>query len=161
IINIHPSLLPEYRGPTPLETAILEGADQTGVSLMKLIKEMDAGPVYAQEKVKLNGQETKQQLADKLLKTGGQLLLEHLPGILDGSLEPLVQDQTNASYTKLLKKEDGIMNLGQPAEILERQVRAYAGWPRSRTKVFGQSVIVAKARLAKNQTDGALVLKCN
>src|SRR5690606_9304816 len=76
IVNIHPSLLPEYRGSTPIETAILEGRDQTGVSLMKLVKAMDAGPIWAQEKITLSGHESKQALTTQLLSLGKELLVE-------------------------------------------------------------------------------------
>jgi methionyl-tRNA formyltransferase len=159
IINIHPSLLPEMRGPTPVETAILDGLNQTGVSLISLSSEMDAGPIFAQQKIGLSSQETKAQLASKLLKTGSQLLLSNLPGILEDQIQPQVQDETDASYTKLIKKTDGVMDFGQPAEILERQVRAFAGWPKSTAKIHGQNIIVTKARVAKSQEDGSLVIQ--
>lgn len=160
IINIHPSLLPKYRGPTPIETAILDGADETGTSLMRLVPEMDAGPVYAHERLSLSDGETKQELADRLLNAGRNLLQENLPAILEGWLTPKPQIDTEATYTNLLKKEDGAVDFGQPADVLERQVRAYAGWPKSQAKIHGQSVIITKARLAKDEKDGALVMKC-
>ena len=161
IINIHPSLLPKYRGPTPVETAILDGANETGVSLMRLVAKMDAGPLFAQERISLEGSETKQELADKLLSVGCDLLKEHLPAILEGWLTPKPQIDAEATYTKLLKKGDGVMVFGQPAEVLERQVRAYAGWPKSQAKINGQDVIVTKVRVAKDQKDGDLVMKCH
>jgi len=160
IINIHPSLLPKYRGPTPVETAILDGASETGVSLMRLAKEMDAGPVFEQKHVMLSGSETKEELAAKLLKVGSDMLIERLPAILEGWLTPKPQVESEATYTKLIKKEDGVLDFGQPAEVLERQVRAYAGWPRSSAEVFGHKIIVTKARVAENQTDGEFVIKC-
>jgi methionyl-tRNA formyltransferase len=161
IINIHPSLLPKYRGPTPVETAILGGVKQTGVSLMQLTAEMDAGPIFAQAKVQLTGTETKQVLADKLLKSGRELLAKHLPAILDGKLRPKAQDDVGASYTKLFTKEDGVMDWNRPAEALERQVRAFASWPKSVTRVFGHKIIVTKARAANDEKDGELVMRCH
>jgi methionyl-tRNA formyltransferase len=160
IINIHPSLLPKMRGPTPIETAILEGAKETGVSLMQLTAKMDAGPIFTQQVVNLKSHETKQELADRLSNIGANLLIKNLPAILDGQIIPTPQDEKKATYTKLLKKEDGILDFGQPAEVLERQVRAYAGWPKSRAKIYGHEVIVIKARVTKNQTDGRLVVQC-
>jgi len=160
IINIHPSLLPKMRGPTPIETAILDGVKETGVSLMQLTAKMDAGPIFTQQVVNLKGHETKQELADKLLNIGANLLIKNLPAILDGQIIPTPQDEKKATYTKLLKKEDGILDFGQPAEVLERQVRAYAGWPKSHAKIYGHKVIVIKSRVAKNQTDGRLVVQC-
>lgn len=158
IINIHPSLLPEYRGSTPVEQAILDGKRKTGVSLMSLQPKMDAGPVYSQVELELNGKETKQQLADKLLLLGRDLLMKRLPSILDRAAKPMSQNERAATYTKLIQKEDGRLNWKKPAIQLEREVRAYAGWPKSQTEIFGQSVIITKARVAESSQDGHLVL---
>lgn len=160
IINLHPSLLPKYRGPTPIETAILEGASETGVSLMRLSARMDAGPVYEQKRLPLNGDETKQELADRLLELGKEMLVDKLPAILDGWLTPKPQNDHEATYTKLLEKADGEIDWQKPAEVIERQVRAFAGWPRSRAKVHNRDVIITKVRVAENEKDGELVIKC-
>jgi len=160
IINIHPSMLPEYRGPTPIERAILDGASQTGVSLMKLQSKMDAGPIYAQKTLRLTGNETKQQLADNLLDLGKELLLQHLEAILDGSLQPKAQLEAKATYTSLLSKDDGLISWSKPAQQIEKEVRAYAGFPKSRTNISGNDVIVTKTRLAKDKNDGDLVMAC-
>ena len=160
IINVHPSLLPRYRGASPIEAAILGGDKQTGVSLMRLSEGLDEGPVYAQEVVKLSGDENQIELSERLGDIGADLLVEKLEAIAEGWLTPKPQFDPEATYTKLLKKEDGVMDLGQPAEVLERQVRALAGWPKSRTKIHAQDVIVTKARVAKGQEDGVLVIKC-
>lgn len=161
IINIHPSLLPLYRGSTPIEQAILDGAPQTGVSLMALVPKMDAGPVYASEKISLNGQETKQELADRLDSLGSRIMLANLESILDGTLKPTPQTDSRATYTKQLSKADGLLDLSKPAEILEREVRAFAGWPRSRVEVFGHSVIITQARVVSGPDNNHLVLRCN
>jgi len=160
IINIHPSLLPKLRGPTPVETAILEGLSETGVSLMGLSAKMDAGPVYLQSRVKLDDSQTKPELARKLLREGTQLLLDNLEYILDGTLEPIPQDAAEATYTKLLAKPDGWIDFGEPAEIIERKVRAFLGFPRTRAKVFGQEIVITKSRVAKSQHDGKLIMEC-
>lgn len=160
IVNIHPSLLPLYRGSTPIEQAILDGAKNTGVSLMALAKEMDSGPIFSQQQVKLSGHETKQDLTAKLLKVGGELLIKNLPAILDGSLKPVDQDESKASYCKLLNKEDGILKTTKTASVLEKEVRAYAGWPKSHLEIFGQPVIVTEARVALSSSDGDLVVNC-
>jgi methionyl-tRNA formyltransferase len=161
IINIHPSLLPALRGPTPVETAILEGFNETGVSLMQIASRMDSGPVYAQEKVALKGSETKFDLAQKLNAIGAELLLKNLARILDGSLEPHEQDNAKASYTQLLKKEDGLIRWEKPAEQIEKEVRAYLGWPKSKSTIFGHEVVITKARIAKDKNDGGLVMECS
>ena len=160
IINIHPSLLPKLRGSTPVETAILNGLEETGVSLMKLTAEMDAGPVYAQQTVPLSGSETKPELALKLLNEGCQLLLDHLDGILAGSLMPEPQDETAATYTRLLTKPDGHLDFSEPAELVERKVRAFLGFPKTRAKIFNREIVITKARLAASRRDGDLVLEC-
>ncbi len=132
IINIHPSLLPLHRGPTPVESAILEGASETGVSLMRLVRAMDAGPIFAQTKITLSGKETKQILASRLLDAGKELLIRHLPAILSGDLDPKDQDDSAATYDKLIQKGDGLIDWLKPAEQLEHEVRAFTGWPQSR-----------------------------
>ena len=160
IINLHPSLLPKYRGPTPLESVILDGAGQTGVSLMQLSPKMDAGGLFAQATVGLSGSETKQELADKLLLLGRDLLIEHLDSILEDTTPPSPQDDLQATYCKLINKVDGKLNWADSAQKIEREVRAYAGWPKSQAEVFGQQVIITKSRVAKDESDGALVQKC-
>ncbi len=160
IINVHPSLLPKLRGSTPVETAILNGLEETGVSLMKLVAEMDAGPVYAQKRIALNGGETKYELAEKLLQEGAQLLIENLEDILNGQLEPKVQDETGATYSRLLTKTDGHIDFNEPAEDIERKVRAFLGFPKTRATIHGRHVVITKARVAQSENDGDLVIKC-
>ena len=147
IINIHPSLLPLHRGPTPIESAILQGDSQTGVSLMQLAKAMDAGPVYVQQPIDLNGSETKMGLTKQLLDLGGDLLIKHLPAILSNSLIPTPQDNTVATYDQLIAKEDGAINWTKPAIQLEREIRAYAVWPKSKVSLNGLEAIITKAHV--------------
>ncbi|MEX2006781.1 MAG: methionyl-tRNA formyltransferase [Candidatus Saccharimonadales bacterium] len=160
IINLHPSLLPKYRGPSPIEAAILNGDKQTGLSLMRLTAGMDEGPVYYQSVLKLKGSENRLELSKKMAKMGADRLIERLPQIIDGRLKPVPQDNSKATYTPLLKKEDGAVNFSQPAEVIERQIRAYLGWPRSRATIFGKEVVITKASLVKDRTTG-LVIQCN
>ena len=147
IVNIHPSLLPLHRGPTPLESVILNGDDRTGVSVMSLVKAMDAGPVYGQSEVPLSGSETKQELADSLLEIGSLMVIELLPGILDGSIEAKPQDDVAATYDKLIAKDDGKIDTTKSAERLEREIRAYAWWPKSYTTLKGKEVIITAAHV--------------
>ena len=159
IINIHPSLLPNLRGSTPVETAILEDLKETGVSLMKITSRMDAGPVYVQKTLALDGSETKPELAKKLLDLGSKLLVDNLDAILDGTLEPIPQDDSAATYSKMLTKADGIVDFSEPAEQIERKVRAFLGFPKTSAKVAGQEIIITKARVAKDAHDGHLVVR--
>ena len=149
IINIHPSLLPKHRGPTPLESVILSGEKETGVSLMQLAAKMDAGPMYAQETVLLHGDETKQMLADQLLDLGANMLIQYLPDILSGNLKPTEQNDKQATYDKKIDKSDSVIDWQKPAEELEREVRAYAGWPKSRTTLAKRDVVITKAHVAE------------
>lgn len=160
IINIHPSLLPKYRGPSPVEAAILNGDEETGVSLMKLTAGMDEGPVYAQEVISLNGDETEPSLSSQLSQIGAELLAEHLEEIILGRLEGDPQDGALATYTKLLKKEDGWVDFNEPAIKIERKVRAYLSFPRTRAKIHNQEVVITKSRVAKTAGDGNLVIPC-
>lgn len=151
IINIHPSLLPKHRGPTPIESVILQSDKETGVSLMQLAAEMDAGPVYAQETVLLKGNETKQILAEQLLNLGKDMLLQYLPSILTSSLAPQAQNDKLATYDKLIEKSASELQFTKPATELDREVRAYAAWPRSRAKVGTTEVIITAAHVIEGQ----------
>jgi len=148
IINIHPSLLPLHRGSTPIEHAILDGDRQTGVSIMQLTAAMDAGPVWAQETIPLVGDERKPNLAAKLLAMGSTLLIDNLPRILSGAAAPEPQADSLATYDKPLTKADGIIDPSKPAAQIEREIRAYLGWPGSRARLFDTDVIITAAHVA-------------
>jgi methionyl-tRNA formyltransferase len=159
IVNIHPSLLPLHRGSTPIESVMLDGGRTTGVSLMQLAKEMDAGPVYAKGTINLKGDESKQSLYNQLLDLGDALLFKHLPAILDESLKPVAQDSSKATYDKMITKEDGIIDWHKSAERLEREIRAFAEWPKSRTQLAGKDVVITKAHIVKKDgTTGSCVM---
>jgi len=147
IINIHPSILPKHRGPTPLESAILNGDTETGVSIMQLAKEMDAGPVYSQSTLPLRGNETKQELADTLLDISQAMLTELLPGILSGAVVAAPQDDSQATYDQRIAKEAALLDFTKTALQLEREIRAYAEWPKSRTTIGDKEVVITKAHV--------------
>lgn len=150
IINVHPSLLPLHRGPTPIEQAILEGVTKTGVSIMRLSAGMDEGPIYKQKSIHLTGNESKAELTRHLQQLGGKLLLEVLPFIADGSLKARAQPHPDrATYSHLLMKEDGVIDWNKPAKQIEREIRAFLGWPGSRATLFGKDVIVTQAHVSK------------
>jgi methionyl-tRNA formyltransferase len=148
IVNIHPSLLPLHRGSTPIERAILDGDTQTGVSIMQLAAAMDAGPVWAQETLPLAGNESKPDLAAKLLAMGSSLLIDNLSRILSGAATPEPQDNKLATYDKPLTKADGVIDPSKPAAQIEREIRAYLGWPGSRAQLFDADVIITAAHVA-------------
>ena len=160
IINLHPSLLPKYRGPSPIESAIINGDKKTGVSLMLLTSKMDAGPVFAQKEYPLEPSTNRLELYQQLSEFGAQFLDDKLDKILAGDIQPTAQQDKDATYCKLLTKSDGFIDWEAPAAQIEKQVRAFLGFPRSQASVFGHNVIVTKARLASSASDGDLVVKC-
>lgn len=145
IINIHPSLLPKHRGPTPIESVILSGEEQTGVSIMKLSGEMDAGPIYAQRTIPVPDKITKQRLADNLLSLGSESLINLLPSILNNKTKPDIQENLAATYDNKIHKKDGLIDWNKSAKQIEREVRAYANWPKSTTVIDNHQVIIINA----------------
>lgn len=149
IINVHPSLLPKYRGPSPIESAILNGDDKTGVTIMQLTANMDAGPLYIAKEHPLNGTETQLELYRTLATVGTNLLLEVLPRILADDLQPIPQNNDQASYCQLLTKADGQLDSQKlTAAEAERRVRAYLRFPRARLNILGKDIIIIKAHVA-------------
>jgi methionyl-tRNA formyltransferase len=132
-INIHPSLLPKYRGPSPVAATILNGDGRTGVSLILLDREMDHGPILTQKEKDLNGDETAPELLTRLFATAASILPRTAKDYLDGRLEPREQAHEQAVFCQMIEKEDGRINWDEPAEIIERKIRALAGWPGSFT----------------------------
>lgn len=149
IVNVHPSLLPKYRGPSPIESAILNGDETTGVSIMQLVRAMDAGPVYAVKNHPLHGTETQAELYHTLAVVGTNLLLETLPAILDESLTPTDQDASKALYCPLLKKSDALLDPGNlTASEAERRVRAYLNYPKARIVHGDATLIITQAHVS-------------
>ena len=139
-LNLHPSLLPKYRGPSPVVTAILDGAAATGVTLMLLDEGMDTGPILAQQEHPLSGNETAATLTEDLFRLGSQLLLDNLETWIDGNLPACPQDNSVATVTKKLERADGWADWNLPAAELERRRRAFAPWPGLSTNWQGKSL---------------------
>lgn len=154
IINIHPSLLPKYRGPTPIETALLNADKVTGVSLMALTAQMDAGPIYGFVTYELKASETKQSLSDNLGEVGSKLLISLLPGILDGSIQPQPQDDTQATSSKMLAPEDSILDFSKNSARLVREIAAYLDWPGSKMKIDKTQLVVTQAHSTPDSSGG-------
>lgn len=146
IINVHPSLLPKYRGPSPIESAIANRDHETGVSIMQLDKKMDAGPVYSQITQPLNEKETKPELYDKLFHDGTALLIKNLPDIINNTIIPTPQNDNNATYCQLLTKENSWIDPERmTAAEADAHVRAHLGFPRSRINIGGRDIIITKS----------------
>lgn len=152
IINVHPSLLPLYRGPSPVESAILNGDTETGVTIMQLSAAMDAGPIFKQVTVPLNDTETAPELEVQLGELGAQQLTSILPAIMDGSLHPTPQDDTVATYCQLLSKDASTLNTEALTAVqAERQVRAFLAFPKTKTTVAERSIVITKAHVTAAQ----------
>jgi methionyl-tRNA formyltransferase len=128
-VNVHASLLPRWRGAAPIQAAILNGDDRTGITIMLMDSGVDTGPVLAQGSLPISPDDTAGSLSPRLARLGADLLVETLPAYLDGRLQPQPQDDALASYAPMLKKEDGLLDFNQPAEYLARKVRAFDPWP--------------------------------
>ncbi len=132
-LNVHPSLLPKYRGPSPIQTAILNGDKKTGVTIILMDEKMDHGPILAQRGLGIEEEETAEILHDKLAHLGARLLMETIPRWIRKMIKPETQDERKVTYTKILARESGKINWEKPAKVLEREVKAFYPWPGSYT----------------------------
>jgi methionyl-tRNA formyltransferase len=144
-LNIHASLLPRHRGPSPIAAAILAGDEMTGVTIMIVTKVMDTGPVLTQRETPILPHDTTGSLLQKLSGLGAELLMDTLPQWLDGKLVPRPQDNDKATYCKMIAKEDGLIDWNRPAVELWRRVRAFQPWPGGYTTWQGRTVKVIEA----------------
>ena len=141
-LNIHPSLLPRWRGPSPIQSAILNGDAQTGVTLMQIDELMDHGPIIAQENFSLTEKKwTSPALHDALAHLGAEMLIKAIPEWIDGDITATPQDDLKATYCKLIKKDHGRIAWSRPADEIERMIRAYAPWPSAWTLWPGRDTI--------------------
>lgn len=141
-LNIHHSLLPKYRGPSPAPTAILNGDATSGVTIIKMTDEVDAGDILAQQEYTLSQDETTDSLLTKLNELGGNLVVKVIKQYLDGTVKPRLQDNAAATHCNRLTREDGYFDINNPpsAENLDRMIRAYHPWPGVWTKWKGKVV---------------------
>jgi methionyl-tRNA formyltransferase len=128
-INVHASLLPRWRGAAPVHAAILYGDTQTGITIMRMDPGVDTGLILNQRSISILNNDTTESLGKRLALLGADLLFETLPGYIDGRIQPVLQNDTLATYAPMLKKEDGLLILSLPADELERRVRAFHPWP--------------------------------
>ncbi len=143
-INVHPSLLPKYRGPSPIQAAILNGDLKTGVSIMKLDAGMDTGPLLAQSEIELADDETSETLTKKVIELSAPLLIETLKSYIARSISPIAQNTNGASICKLLDRADGKIDWTKSAVVIDRKVRALTPWPGTSTTwmISGKKVAV-------------------
>jgi len=147
-LNIHPSLLPKYRGASPIQTTILNGDKETGVTIIKMDEQIDHGPIIKNIKFQItNPKITYPELSNKLANIGANLLLNTLPQYLSGKIKPIKQDHSQASYTQLLKKSDGLIDWKKKPEEIERQIRAFTPWPGCYTIINQKRFKICQAHL--------------
>lgn len=146
-INVHPSLLPKYRGASPIQYAILNGEKETGVTIMKIDEEMDHGPVLAYGKWLIANGDNYESLSKKLAELGAELLIKILPDYISGKIKVTPQEHDKATYTKIIKKKDGKIDWTNSAVEIERMTRAYYPWPSAWTLL--QQVTSDKKQVSK------------
>ena len=150
-LNVHPSLLPAYRGPSPVATAILDGVESTGVSIFAMDAGMDSGPVITRRRIPIEVGETTTMLTERLAEHGAALLMETLEPWVDGLIKAGIQDPSSATKTQLLSRTDGTLDFSEPAEILARKVRAFDPWPGTATTLGGQKFNIRSAHPADSR----------
>jgi methionyl-tRNA formyltransferase len=146
-INVHASLLPRWRGASPIQAAILHGDAATGVTIMKMDPGIDTGDILTQAEVQILADDTGSTLSGRLSTLGASLLMDTLPGYLDGSIPPQKQDERKATYTGMIKKEAAFLDCTLTAAQLERTIRAYQPWPLARIVVNRAEIAITKARV--------------
>ncbi|MBN1263692.1 MAG: methionyl-tRNA formyltransferase [Candidatus Pacebacteria bacterium] len=157
ILVIHPSILPFYRGISPVPSAILEGEKKTGVTVFKMDEKWDHGPIISQRQTPIKPTDTSRILLEKLFLLGAEIFIEALPGYLSGETKPQKQNHLRATYTRRFGRKDGEINWNIPPEKIDRQIRAFNPWPESYTFVklkTKKRLKILKAHLEK----GKLVL---
>lgn len=145
-INIHYSLLPKYRGASPVEEALLRGDEVTGVSIQQMEFKLDSGPIIADQEVSIEKDEVKTDLLKKLTKIGGELLRDKLEDIFNKNINLKIQDESNASYCSKINKEDGQIGLNSNPLLDYNKYRAFYGWPGVYFFHNGKRIKVTKAK---------------
>ena len=143
-LNLHPSLLPKYRGAAPINWAIMNGEKYTGISIIKMTKELDAGDILYQEKVEIGEEEDAKTLSERLSQIGGEALKKVIPLCLEGKISLIPQDENLATYAPKLKKEDGLINWEEKGEKIKNKVRGLIPWPCAYSYLKGKMIKILK-----------------
>jgi methionyl-tRNA formyltransferase len=144
-LNVHGSLLPRWRGAAPIQAAILNGDEETGITIMCMDPGIDTGPILSQRSLSITHDDNAYSLAMKLAQLGAKLLIDTSPGYLSGELLPAEQDDTKATYAPMIKKEDGQLEFSSTAMELDRKIRAFYPWPGAFTLFNGQMLKIHRA----------------
>ena len=152
-LNLHPSLLPKYRGASPIPYAILNNEKETGVTIMRMSEKIDGGDILAQEKLEILPTDTTLILTRKLADLGGSLLIKTIAALVESGVSPYSQGESPTSYCCQLKKGDGRINWNSPADYIERQIRAFDPWPGTYTLFGKKNLKILKVHVIKENTE--------
>lgn len=163
VLNLHGSLLPQYRGAAPIQWALINGDTETGITLMRITPQMDAGPMYAKAHLPIDSTDTAGTLSPKLAGLGADLLLEKLPLIISGTISPTLQDGTQASLAPRLQKSDGCINWGDKNTMIHNRIRGLDPWPGSYTFIDKQLLKIydSSPSTERQGAQPGIVLKIN
>lgn len=158
-INVHASLLPRWRGAAPIQAAILNGDTESGVTIMLMDAGVDTGDILSQRSVKILNDDTAGSLGKRLSEIGAELLIETLPAYISKSITPKKQPEQGITYAPMLKKEDGRLDFNQPAQDLERKIRAFNPWPGAFTIWRGSPMKILKSHVLASKDAKSNFLK--
>ena len=154
-INIHASLLPRWRGAAPIQRSILAGDPETGVTIMYIEPKLDAGPMLLKRSTPIMAEDTAASLHDRLSHLGAVALMDSLPGLVDGTLTPEIQDEALVTYAAKLDKQEAPVNWSQSATSIHRQIQAFNPWPVAETTYAGKSLRIFRSEvLSTRQSEG-------
>ena len=154
-LNLHYSLLPKYRGAAPVAWTIINGEEKSGVTTMHLVEKMDAGPIFLQREISVAPDDTTASLQAKLAPEGAELLMETIAGIKAANITPRAQNESEATYAPILKKEDGLIDWSLSASAIERRVRGLNPWPSAYTHLAGNLLKIHRARVVEMEQEAA------
>jgi methionyl-tRNA formyltransferase len=164
-VNVHTSLLPKYRGASPIQSAILNGETETGVTIMKMDPGLDTGEIISQARTPILPEDNSQTLHDRLAQLGAELLVETIPDYVAGKIPPKPQPAEGASYSAKIKKEDGRIDWNEPAEKILNRLRAFTPWPGAftflKTESKPQLLKIWRAGIAGNNGQTGTVLSAD
>jgi methionyl-tRNA formyltransferase len=153
-LNVHPSLLPRWRGPAPVQWAILSQDEKTGITICTVEEKVDSGYIVSQEEIKISDDDTYLTLSQKLFELGADLLIKSIYDIISGKAKFLAQDEGLATWAKAIKKEDGFFSFQERAQDIHRKMRAFCIWPKIFTKIKGETVKIHETFLPDFEFDG-------
>lgn len=161
IINVHGSLLPKYRGASPIQQAVIDGESETGITIMQTEAGIDTGDILSVVKTKISDDETAGELFDRLSYLGGELLIETLDKIEQGKITPIKQDDSKATHVSMIKKEDGLIDFTKPAVVIFNKIRGMNPWPVAYARLNGKMLKIFKSEVvlvnAENAKEGEVV----